>query len=104
EEGHEAAATTPLRVQVRDAGHRHVVGEVEGAVPGLIAIQRSRAEPQGAEFAAVLIDALRQAEEDLAAFKEPTVVIEVVDVDLEPAVAHLGEERIRNRISVLRND
>src|SRR5258708_2496033 len=83
EERHYATAATTLRIQVRDARHRHIVGEVKRVVPGLVAIESSRAKPECAEFLAVLIDALHPAEEDVMPLKEAPVMIEVVDVDLE---------------------
>src|SRR5437667_6946394 len=104
EKGHQAAAAAPLRLQVPDARHRHVVGEVESVVPGLVAIEPARAEPERAEFSSVFINTLCPTEKGLTIRKESPIVIEVVDVDLEPATPHLFEEGLGNRIPILRYD
>ena len=104
EERHLTATATSLRFQMRHARHRHIVGEVEGAVPGLVAKEAAGTEPEGAEFPTVFVNLFCAAQEQLTTRKESAVVIEIMNVDLESAAPHLLQESLWNRIPVLWHD
>src|SRR5262245_8072828 len=79
------AATAALGLEMGDIRHRHVVRELERVQPGLLAIHRAGAEAHASEVVTVVTNSFCTLEEYLAILKELAVVIEIVDVDFEPA-------------------
>src|SRR2546425_180211 len=98
------ATTASLRLKMRHARHGHVVREVERIIPILIPIERARAEAERAILLAILVDPFNPPREFLATREESTVMVQVVNVDLEPATTDLFEEPGRDRIALLRHD
>src|SRR5947207_637742 len=103
-EGHEAATTAALRVQMRGARHGHVVGKLQGVIPILVSIEPARTKAECPISPAICIDPLDPAEECVMPREELAVVVEVMDVDLEAAISDLLEEPFSDRITFLRHD
>src|SRR5205085_485758 len=82
---HHRAAAAALGLEVRDVRHGHVEGELERVEPLLFAIHRPGSEAAAAEAPGVSVDLGRTLQERLAALKEISIVIEVVEIDLETA-------------------
>src|SRR5437763_16559623 len=85
EERHLTATATSLRFQMGHARHRHIVGEGEGAVPGLVAKEAAGTEPERAEFPTVSVKLFCAGREQLTTRKESAVGVESMNVGLEPA-------------------
>jgi hypothetical protein len=71
-----------------DVWHRHVVGTVEEFVPIEISIENAGTIAGRSEFSAVVINPSDTAKEFFAVAKEVTVMIEIVDVYFEAALAN----------------
>src|SRR5687767_5544674 len=64
-------------------GHRHVVRELERAIPALLAIHRPRAKAIALEVPRVPIYVSRPTVEFRSTFKQVPVVIQVVQIDFK---------------------
>src|SRR5262245_55924674 len=82
EKRHQAATPAPLRLETPGAGHRHVVGELEGVIPCEVSIEAARAEAAGAVDPSVLVDLPRSQAEIVMVGEQPPVMVQIVDVDL----------------------
>src|SRR6266403_3766356 len=91
-ERHHRAAASSLSLQVFNTGHRHVVGEVEQLEPVGIPIQGARTESKSAKLSPPVIDAFGALLEAFVVREEAAIVVQIVDVDLEPAGANAVEE------------
>src|SRR5205807_4248344 len=104
EERHQAATATSLSIQMRYARQGHVVGKLQGTIPGLVSIERAGTETECTISPCISIDPLSAAQECFPAGEELAVMVQVVDVDLEPAIADLLEETFGDWVSFLRHD
>src|SRR5438093_5197684 len=104
EVGHDGAAATPLRVQVRDIGDAHVIGKVQRVVPLQVSIEHSGAEAIRTEVLPISIDPLGTSQELVSVAKQLSVVIQVMHVDLESPLSNIVEETRGDSIPALRDD
>src|SRR5689334_21820975 len=100
---HYGTASAALWIQMRCIGHGHVVRKIEGVVPCEIAIEGSRAKPEGTKGPAVMINAASPLEELRLARKEPSVMIQIVDIDFKPSGANLLHKRWAKSVAFFRN-
>jgi hypothetical protein len=89
---------------MRDARTGHVIRKLQGAIPGRVPIERARAEAERAICPPIPIDPFSSVQEYVVVGKQLTVMIQVVDVDLEPTISNLFEEPVRDWIPFLRHD
>src|SRR5438445_8362581 len=82
----------------------HVVGKLQGAMPGRVSVERARTETECAISPCISIDPLSSAQEFSPAGEELAVMVQVVDVDLEPAISDLLEEALGDWVAFLRHD
>src|SRR2546426_817977 len=88
-----------LRLEMRHARHGHVIRKLQRVIPLLIPIESARAKAERAIVPAILVDPLNPPREFLATREESTVMVQVVNVDLEPTMTDLFEEPGRDGIS-----
>src|SRR5579859_2776780 len=100
---HHGTTAAALWIEMRCIGHGHVVRKIECVVPCEIAIEGSRAKPEGAEGPAVLINAADPLEEQGLADKQLSVVIQIVHIDFKPSRTKVREKRGTKGVALLRN-
>src|SRR3989441_11652102 len=82
----------------------HVVGKLQGAIPSRVSIERARTETERTISPCISIDPLSAAQEFFPAGEEVAVMVQVVDVDLEPAIGDLLEEALVDLVAFLRHE
>src|SRR5881296_4610713 len=82
----------------------HVVGKLQGAIPSRVSIERARTETERTISSCISIDPLSAAQEFFPTGEEVAVMVQVVDVDLEPAISDLLEEALGDGVSFLRHN
>src|SRR5258707_6565809 len=98
------AAAARLRIEMADIRPRHVVGAIEEFVPIEISIQNAGTITGGVEFPAVVVDASDAAKEFLAIAEEIPVMVEIVNVDLEAALAEGTQKLIGDFVADFGNN
>jgi len=98
------AAATALGIEVADVGNGHVVGIIKEFVPVEIAIKNAGAVADRAELAAVFVDAGDAAKKFFAVAEQVAIMIEVVDVNLETAVAEALQIFVGDIVAAFRDD
>src|SRR5437867_3644553 len=89
---HNSAAAAPLRVQVRDIGDGHVIGEVQCVVPVQVSIEHSGPKATRPEVLPILTNSSGTAQELPPVPKQVSVVIQVVHIDLESPLSNIVEK------------
>src|SRR5256712_2152020 len=82
----------------------HVVGKLQGTIPSRVSIERARTETECTISSCISIDPLGAVQEYFPAGEEVAVMVQVVDVDLEPAISDLLEEALGDGVAFLRYD
>ena len=97
------AAAARLRIEMADIRHRHVVGAIEEFVPIEISIQNAGTITGGVEFSSVVVDASDAAKKFVTITKEVTVMVEIVNVDLEATFAERTQKLIGDFVAYFGN-
>src|SRR5437899_682657 len=101
---HDRAATAPLRVQMADIRHRHIVGECKRVVPIWIPVEGAGSEPFRAILSYILIYSGGALQELTTLSKQIPVMIEVVDIYLKAPLSHSAQDVLQYRVSFLRDN
>ena len=101
---HHRAATAPLRIEVRDVRHRHVVFKIEQVIPELVAIEHSRSKTRRAKLLAIRIDLGRALDKTFPVPEQVSVMIQIVDDNLETAIPNRLQECRGHVVPLLRDD
>src|SRR6266478_4765952 len=99
--GHHGTAATALWIEMCCVGHGHVVGKLKRAVPGKIAIKRTGAKSLRAKRSTIMVNAMYPIEELCLAGKQPSVVIQIVNIHFETPRANAFNKRRTEWVSFL---
>src|ERR1035438_5037562 len=101
---HHGTAAAALRIEVGNVGNRHVESEVKLIVPLRPAVEYCRPESAGTIFGSITVDDRRAIQELFTIVEQPSVVVQVLDTEIEPTISDAIEELLRNFVAVFRNN
>src|ERR1700735_2118290 len=80
---HHGATATPLGVKVRHVGHRHIEGKIKSLVPQWVSVKHCGTKSLCLVIGDVAIDECSPSLKFFPIVKQPTIVVEVLDANLE---------------------
>src|ERR1700722_16957321 len=101
---HYGAASASLGIKMRDIWDRHIEIELKRIVPLQIPVKHSRPKTRGAVGLPVLIDSPRPLPELRGIAKEIAVVVKILNINFEAALANRLKESFGDPVPPLRHN